>query len=953
MSIMGALALVFTSLLVVQSPAHAAGQTMTFTSPSGTAWTVPDGVTEVQVVMAGARGGSGTDIEITRDGFGGRGSKVSFTLPVQPGQVLRAYGSTEGGPVGSRHEPGAGGRGYRAGGAGNTGSLAAKAGGGGGGASALLVDGSVVAVAGGGGGGGGRGAAMVLYHGGDGGENGGAGQGGSGVGSGDGGAGSVRSDGHGGQGGNAGSSSSAGGGGGGGGGYRGGNGGEGGGAGGGGGGGGGGGSTWLAPGVSAERGLETGRSSGYVTISYSDPTETVLQLPASAVAGAPVSAQVVVRNVMAPGEAVRGRVEIRRGDEVIATGTVVNGSAVINLPALGAGEHVLVARFIPDDGSGVGSSEGSATIHITAGVSATDLDISTSQGVYGEQIELFARTQAIAPATGGLAGGTTTFYATDSLVRDPANDEIVDEVATQANGDASTVLVAEDVSAARYYYAVFSGTENLSGSTSRIVSLTIAAADTATALSLDATSVEYGQSVVASVDVEALQPSNAVVDEGEVEFTVDGVSAGVATVNAEGRATLTLSGLGVGEYEVVASYSGSARFGSSVSQSATLRVSAVPTRTEIVIDPADSTVYGAPVTLEARVSAATSAAGAPDGLVAFTVDGALLGTAELADGVAQWSVAHLPVGVATIKAAYVGSGNFSGSTSESVEYEIVAASTSIVASVEPDSTRYGQPVRLSAVVESLAPSEAVPSGTVEFLVDDEPVGYGEPVETTAPSEAPRAEYALELDDLPVGEHEVTAVFDGGAEFGSASADAVPFEVAPWATTVELEAEPASIVEDASSTLTATVRAGVADGEEAPTPTGVVRFVVNGEPVGESVAVDDDAVATTRLSDLAVGDHEVVAVYEPADETAQPSESSPVTLTVTASPSGGGDDGGGGGRVGDGGGTGNQPSGDGSRSGLGSIGKILPTTGAPVTLTALGALAALLLAGGGLLTSRRR
>src|SRR5699024_2915803 len=94
--------------------------------------------------------------------------RVIATLDVTPGDVLRVFGSTEGEEVGSRHEPGAGGVGYRNGGDGNTGSLQGRAGGGGGGASAVQA-GDRLIVAGGGGGGAGRGAGFAGCYGGHGG----------------------------------------------------------------------------------------------------------------------------------------------------------------------------------------------------------------------------------------------------------------------------------------------------------------------------------------------------------------------------------------------------------------------------------------------------------------------------------------------------------------------------------------------------------------------------------------------------------------------------------------------------------------------------------------------------------------------------------------------------------------------------------------------------------------
>ncbi len=111
---------------------------------------MPNGVTEMDIVLQGGNGGSGA-----RRGNdpipGGAGTTVTLAhVPVRPGQQVRLVGANNGG------SPGDGGAGYvRGGNGGRPQHNDAGNGGGGGGASAVLVDGVLIAVAGGGGGGGG------------------------------------------------------------------------------------------------------------------------------------------------------------------------------------------------------------------------------------------------------------------------------------------------------------------------------------------------------------------------------------------------------------------------------------------------------------------------------------------------------------------------------------------------------------------------------------------------------------------------------------------------------------------------------------------------------------------------------------------------------------------------------------------------------------------------------
>ena len=166
-----------------------------YTAQGETAFTVPAGVTSLDVVAVGARGTNGT----VGDGFGGtpgvggRGARVTGTLDVTPGQALYVeVGATgESAPdvcISGRRESGPGGA--NGGGAGGLGRCFGYGGGGGGGASDVrttpAADGGLTGLAGdprllvaGGGGGGGSSLNNPAGNGGDAGAGGlGAGAGG-------------------------------------------------------------------------------------------------------------------------------------------------------------------------------------------------------------------------------------------------------------------------------------------------------------------------------------------------------------------------------------------------------------------------------------------------------------------------------------------------------------------------------------------------------------------------------------------------------------------------------------------------------------------------------------------------------------------------------------------------------------------------------------------------------
>ena len=284
--------------LVASSSALAASTvTQTFKPTAQTqSFTVPAGVTELQITVRGGAGGSGFSGGSTA-GAGGSGTQVTGLLGVSPGQTLYMSVGSAGGsatsPNGSCgfNDPGdisnGGGGGSsndlgKIGGGGGRGDLCGGGGGGGGGADTILMqnNGYALSVDAGGGGGGGGGGGIAGYGGGAGGSGGstaGNGGAGSGPGHGSGGAGAGHSN-PGGEGGDGSNDavyySSAGGGGGGGAGYK--NGGSEGGygtAGAGGGGGGGAGNTYVANWIGKAT-VTAGPAGvdGVVVFSYAQPT---------------------------------------------------------------------------------------------------------------------------------------------------------------------------------------------------------------------------------------------------------------------------------------------------------------------------------------------------------------------------------------------------------------------------------------------------------------------------------------------------------------------------------------------------------------------------------------------------------------------------------------------------------------------------------------------------------
>jgi hypothetical protein len=160
--------------------------TVSFTTPGSTTWTVPNGITSISIVTTGGGGGGGGTTGPYPVPAGGAGAVVTSTLSVTPGQVFNLVVGGGGGTGGSGIPYGSGyfdgGAGGGAGSsnvdAGTTPQIIAGGGGGGGGGAFQNASGGD---AGGTGGAGGNGAGSFYGAGGGGGSGGIGGAGGSGT----------------------------------------------------------------------------------------------------------------------------------------------------------------------------------------------------------------------------------------------------------------------------------------------------------------------------------------------------------------------------------------------------------------------------------------------------------------------------------------------------------------------------------------------------------------------------------------------------------------------------------------------------------------------------------------------------------------------------------------------------------------------------------------------------
>jgi hypothetical protein len=190
--------------------------------------------------------------------------------------------------------------------------------------------------------------------------------------------------------------------------------------------------------------------------------------------------------------------------------------------------------------------------------------------------------------------------------------------------------------------------------------------------------------------------------------------------------------------------------------SATVQTTGTATTTALTT-PAGSVTYGQPATLTAVVSGGNST---PTGTVSFYDGETLLGAGTLdGTGTATLATADLPAGSGDITAVYGGDGNFAGSTSAPATVTVTqaATTTSVFSSINPATA--GQPVTLDALVSTAG---GIPTGAVAFYDGGTYLGTGTLYENGTAS--------IAVPSVAAGDHEITAVYEGDANFtGSTSA----------------------------------------------------------------------------------------------------------------------------------------------------------------------------------------
>ncbi|MGE5607776.1 MAG: Ig-like domain repeat protein [Bacillota bacterium] len=276
-----------------------------------------------------------------------------------------------------------------------------------------------------------------------------------------------------------------------------------------------------------------------------------------------------------------------------------------------------------------------------------------------------------------------------------------------------------------------------------------------------------------------------------------------------------------------------------------------------------SAAYGQAITFTATVSCS---GGTPTGAVSFWEGQTKIGSSQLdASGKALLTMSSLSVGAHNVSAFYEGDATFAPGTSRRLVQNVTRASTRIVLKRTLRRADLGQPVSLTVLAYSQAPSTATPTGWV-MLYDGK-----KKLHRVAMTDG---QGTIVISDLGAGEHRLTAYYPGSDSFAASTSSAVAVYIVAPPTTTVITTSTSSIPLGQSTTFTATISC---PSSSRIALTGLVTFKDGPQILGYSRIEGSEASFTA--SSLLEGQHKITAVYN-GDTRHLASTSDPVFQTVT-------------------------------------------------------------------------
>ena len=519
-----------------------------------------------------------------------------------------------------------------------------------------------------------------------------------------------------------------------------------------------------------------------------------------------------------------------------------SGVATLAINSLTPGPHSIVASYSGDTDSAISSSPPLAET-VAQIETVTTLTPDANPLSAGATLHL---TAAVTLAPGAVADGALTgqIAFTDGATT-------LGTAALDGSGHATLAVSALTVGS-HTIVASYGGATNYAVSNSDPLAEQVQKTATNITVQPAATTVLTGEpaSFTATVTSSTGTPT------GTVTFHDGATVLSIATLNAQGVATFSLSTLTTGTHTLTASYDGDANYATNTSAPWTETVNlAQPVLT--LSGPVNPVDAGTVVT----VTGTFTSPGIPaTGSLALR-DGTTTIATQAVSGTFSFISSSLAVGAHTLSVFYSGDSNNASASSPSITVNIQQAPTATALGSSANPGTFGQPVTLSVSVVSDSPSL---TGTVAFFDGATSIG----TETLAAN----GTAALTTSTLGFGIHNITAVYGGDTQHASSTSAVVSERIVEPATaTLASSLNPAITGVDVAFTATVFANGG-------QTPTGNVTFRDGAATLGTG-ALDGNGAAVLHASTLAVGAHTITVSY--AGDADVAAASSSLTETIQA------------------------------------------------------------------------
>ena len=471
------------------------------------------------------------------------------------------------------------------------------------------------------------------------------------------------------------------------------------------------------------------------------PTVAISVSPNPSVFGQSLTATTTV-SASAPGSGTpTGKVTFSDRITNLGATNLVNGQASFTISSLTAGLHSIVVTY---GGDGSFSQNSSATgITVNKVPTTTSLTSSANPSSFNQAVTF---TVTVRAATPGVSTVTGTVAFTDGGA--------TLGTATLDSAGAASLTASSLASGTHTIIASYSGDANFSASNSAPLSQVVGKMAATATLTSSANPSVFGQNVTFTITVAAASGSGT--PTGAVSLQ-DGSGTMSTLTLVNSQASFTTSALSPGSHSITAAYNGDANFNAASSM-----LLETVSKDASLITPSSSanpSVFGQSVVVTATVSAAAPGAGTPTGAVTFSDGVTSLGSANLANGQASFTLSAPGIGSHSITANYAGDGNFSSSSS-TVAQTVNKASTSTALTSSPNPSTISQSVTFTAAVTVVAPGAGTPTGSVTFndgsnQLANVPLGSNGTATFTTPT-------------MAVNSHSITAVYSGDVNFNSST-----------------------------------------------------------------------------------------------------------------------------------------------------------------------------------------